>query len=534
MTCYGGVRSKVLVSQGGNLTAVERTACQLGAPPCSTLCMVKIEKKSSASSARDFASILAMPLGLLRLGVEVVVYVLLVLGMLTLGWVTPEGQRFAVMAMLIPAVYCLLLIGSGYWQRDSFPNANRWLLLGGAICLWGLLYLLPIGNVARLPEAKGTPATAPTSSASASAQSLEDAMRYHGIEEVPRMLALDPYKAPGSVRHLIAWVGLTLALMHIVRRRSSGLRLFYFLGILGVVQGLIGAASLMDPSTPFARGTFYNRNHFGALMAMLWPLMFAALRILYVQGKGRFAKPMFTGENPLLLLGGLLFLATLGFIASTSRGAILLGGASVVGYICHESFLFARRQSDVEYDMGIAESRSPVPQALKLLGLAVIFMALLGIAIFLVEMRGTKFAFEVNRIEIWLTAWRGFTDHWIMGVGPGGGHRLLDLYATGLSDTPMIYSHSEWVEIVLEFGALGTLLLGGILFWAIIGTLEGWRKQKLSHLRTVSIVRRAAGWGCVAAMATGLAEFHLRIPSIQIVFSLLFAMWVAFGYSNEK
>jgi O-antigen ligase len=105
-------------------------------------------------------------------------------------------------------------------------------------------------------------------------------------------------------------------------------------------------------------------------------------------------------------------------------------------------------------------------------------------------------------------------DHWARGVGAGGFRYLFPIY---IKDKPLIYengrlfwnhAHNDWLEIPIELGLTGVLLIAGALGWI------GWAWTKSGGWRNPLTLMIALGCGQV--MAHAVMDFPFQNPAILV------------------
>ncbi|MSU31379.1 MAG: hypothetical protein EXS25_01725 [Pedosphaera sp.] len=144
-----------------------------------------------------------------------------------------------------------------------------------------------------------------------------------------------------------------------------------------------------------------------------------------------------------------------------------------------------------------------------------------------------KFDSGLSRLWLWRPVWRMWEDNWLLGVGPGQFDSRFPAYRTAENPLNPQHVHNEFLEVLVEYGAVGGMLvgLGGILF--IYGL---WRTSKhvergASDLAVKASNRTAFFAGAVTAV-TGfsvhcLFEFNLHIPANAVLVALLLGMLVS-------
>jgi hypothetical protein len=133
----------------------------------------------------------------------------------------------------------------------------------------------------------------------------------------------------------------------------------------------------------------------------------------------------------------------------------------------------------------------------------------------------------MSRPWIWKPTWRMWKDHAAFGVGPGHFDAYFPQYRPGEIRTDPEFVHNEYLNILVDYGAIGAALAAaglGVVGWSL------WRTSKhvergLGDLGIKNSNRTAFFAGAVAGLA-GFAvhcafEFNLHIPAIAIEVALV-------------
>lgn len=297
--------------------------------------------------------------------------------------------------------------------------------------------------------------------------------------------------------------------------------------LLSIAEALFGLGNRNGPSTGLsektaylgsATGTFINRGHFGAFLVFgvgaawglagtLFPLLPDEVR-KHQQRKRRSSQPpgiLEASGDRLQRLGllafatGLLFVALL---ASTSRGPVL---SLLVAGVIVGAWTRYRRDDGVHLGIGLAV---PIAGAMVAAVAAGPFGALARF-----RALGMEDVSLTARTEYWAASISAFLDAPLFGAGLGAWRfatapheRVPHLYMPG-------HAHNEYLEILVEIGAIGSAALLAVAFAAV----NGIRKR----LDLVEHDWRSSGaiGGCVILLALALqsiGDFQLRTPGVAI------------------
>jgi tetratricopeptide (TPR) repeat protein len=293
-------------------------------------------------------------------------------------------------------------------------------------------------------------------------------------------VVLNGVKSPGCRRFLCVF----LAALGVV---SCGLSCYeHFVNPHWLMLGRIQHDQFLGRAT----GPFGIPNSMGVFMAMLIPPVAA-----FVFRKGSSAG--------LRILSGIALCALVtGFVLAISRGAwIALAGALVIRALLTPGLSVARR-------IGIA---------FAILCGAVAIVAFLYFSYPLMRERSIEFVQDVGertRPIVWRGAWKIFAAHPVVGGGAGCFDVLFEAYRPeGFRDEP-IFAHDDYLNTLADYGVIGFVFFFGPM--AYLG-FRGARARGLA----------AAAWTGLLAFSLHLfVDFHLKIPALAMVFSLIAALVV--------
>lgn len=303
------------------------------------------------------------------------------------------------------------------------------------------------------------------------------------------------------------------------RRRNRMLMVLILMVLLealyGLGEDLSGRHSILGycNTSDIACGTFYNRNHFAALLAMFTPISlgwtFYCLQPMYSHrlkeciashslNEGLFSKRGLWILVPVVLM--------LGVIQSASRGgcsSMLLGSALF--------FAWAAKSRAVRALSGVT--------------------ALMGL-ITLVYAYNSDYQIVINRMDellqngevreiIWKNSMAIFKDFQLFGVGLGNFSKIYSRYSTVDTTVYPYQAHNEWLE---GFVALG--VVGMIFVILIVGSLLVIAAIDLSRHHEGKLWRLGCWCGLVGMGTHCFVEFNLHIPSICVTTFFIVGMLV--------
>ena len=344
-------------------------------------------------------------------------------------------------------------------------------------------------------------------------------MRANGIGEPWRPLAIVPGAAVNAAASLIlptTALVLTAGLPDTERKRLPGLVLV--LVSLSMLLGLLqfSGAAINNPfinDTPGqVSGSFANRNHLalflalGCLLAPVWA---------FLDGH----EPRWRGPTAF----GLVLLFVLTILASGSRTGLLLGVLALgIG------FMVVRR--------GVGRALGRYPRWV----FPALISALVGvIAIFVLISFTADRALSITRV---LAADPGqdmralslptvlamIGDYFPFGSGLGGFDRIFRIHETLplLSLTYFNHAHNDWLEIVLDAGLPGLLLLLAAVLWWTWASVRAWRagpRHALPKLGSAMLL---------LMMIASIFDYPARTPMIMAMI-IIAGMWLS-GNPDER
>ena len=256
--------------------------------------------------------------------------------------------------------------------------------------------------------------------------------------------------------------------------------------------------------------TFVNPNHLAAFLVMLVPLALAQAFL----GRGNPVQRIVAGYAALMMLGGIA--------VTMSRGG-WIGAAAAVAIF---SLWLLRRP----------QYRIPVAVLMAVVGI--------GAAVFLVQSEKARARVDaltesgrkdsgLFRAWIWKPAFRMWSDHRLLGVGPGQFDSRFPAYRTPTTPLSPKHVHNEYLELLVEYGAVGTGIaaLGMAAFGYGLLRTSRHVERGSSDLGVKQSNRTAFFAGGVAGLG-GLAihcifDFNLHIPAIAVTAAILSGILVS-------
>ncbi len=328
-----------------------------------------------------------------------------------------------------------------------------------------------------------------------------------------------------------AWLTVCTVWTGFTRRRSLQLLLFVLasnatlLALDGFIQPLItpyrilGILNWHPETTPYA--SFIYKNHAGAYFALLAFVPGALAMWLYDHGERTFKKSTPTG---LLAIAGFFVGGSVLFTNSRGASAIL----TIACLLLTGWFFLRRRLRPDNNPMSPATMAITVVFAATLLSVAS-YVNLTGIYVRIDRLMKEQSADESSRMRLQAYA-AGMTmlgDNWDRGIGSGGFRYLFPEY---IKKYPTVYAggylywehaHRDWIEIPIELGLAGSLLLVAGAMWGLRFFV---RHRVVWHSLAVPILL-----GCSQTLVHAWFDFPFQCPAILITWLALVAItarWV--------
>ena len=249
-----------------------------------------------------------------------------------------------------------------------------------------------------------------------------------------------------------------------------------------------------------ATGTFTNRNHFAGLLALSWPFGLAV--ILGARGHWQRSLPRLVGPGVALLYSLLVGVA---ICASHSRAGLVAALTGLAAWL-----LVARRGSG---------DGPGVPRWVYWAAPAAGLVAAVAISGELATERFARLFEQSDRLRVWAALLDLPGRTWLLGAGAASFSDVFKTVQPAELRPSYLHAHSEYVELVFDFGLLGTMAIA-LCAWA------WWQRVRPRHPSWL----QAGAFGGIAAVAVHcLVDFDLQIPGLALPF------WVLLGLAvNEN
>lgn len=162
-------------------------------------------------------------------------------------------------------------------------------------------------------------------------------------------------------------------------------------------------------------------------------------------------------------------------------------------------------------------SRIALPVSLLVLAAGVAFIASKPMA---VDAIGGASASVSSRTAIWATTTEAIAASFPAGTGLGSFEQAYRQFEDpmAVSAEYVNHAHNDYLELILELGAPGLILIAGFLLWWLVAAVRIWSSAVSTPFA------RAATIATVTVLAHSIVDFPLRTAAIAALFAALVAI----------
>ncbi|MCC6869672.1 MAG: O-antigen ligase family protein [Burkholderiales bacterium] len=419
------------------------------------------------------------------------------------------GNRALPLAVLeLAAIGLLLGLVLRHPRGIGYPSLPRILVAAGAVLLvYPLLQLVP------LPPAwwRALPGHAPYAEVIDTFADAAAAGRWRPISLVPAATAygwlalLLPLAAVLAVRVLTpARVATLLVAMTVLAGLQS---------LIGLLQVVAGDASMLylgnRDAFGTATGTFVNRNHLAALLAMMLPPVVGLM--VYQRRRARHGGSRFdeaganlVAQRALVFASAALMLLCLVFTRSRAGIAFALAGLAC------SSILLVRGRGETWH------------ARLAVGGVVVVGLALaaaIGLAPVAERLEPDALRLSgAGRLALYAAVLRGAVDLLPFGSGLSTFASVFPRFQEGVGGASYDYAHNDYLQALFELGVPGVLVVALLVTGYVVRMAALVRH---GSERSFTLLQIAAGIGLLPVMLHSAFDFPLRMPGNAVWFATL-------------
>lgn len=330
-----------------------------------------------------------------------------------------------------------------------------------------------------------------------------------GIRPSFEPISLTPHAGLYSVFGLIPGIAMFCSLVRLKHCRAEWLAISMLAGtIAGILLGLfqVSSSSRVSSWYPYqqtnygsAVGFFANANHMAILIVANIPFLAALAASAKLKNRNRNSSALLLASSIAIVL----------FIGLSLTGS--LAGVGILLPVLVGSSLILFRSS---WHMRLWILVGVV--VLSIATVVVLQLNQIGAQIF----SNQAVTSVVTRQEIFSTTWKAILDFFPFGSGLGSFEQVYHLYElpAQVTTTYVIHAHNDYLELALEMGLAGVLLIGAFLVcWAT----AAWRMFKPTGGGPYA---RAAAVASAGILIHSFVDYPLRTAAISAVFGMCLAV----------
>lgn len=411
----------------------------------------------------------------------------------------------ALMTMELMGIALLLIIFWGNLAKGRLEKPVLWFLLGSLLC--ALAYLIPIPDVAweQLPGRAFY------------AEHL-NWLNTSSIAWNYQALSLIPIRTISGLLALLAPLAIFLTVVSLPSRKLLWLVVVLLFTAFSQALLSMGQYFIQDQALFFRiwsggvpLGTYINQNHFVVFMEMVEPLAIGLMMMAILsQNLGK------TLKISLATLFGLISLAlTFTPLLTTSR----MGAALLILSI----FLSFWAMTTPEIRKKVAAPIFALRFVLLILAIVIQLNVLQQIVtITYVDRLVPQAALGDLRWVLYSTTFEAIQNFLPIGTGPGTTPQVYQLYQPTTINLFVNHTHNDFIELMLDMGGLGLLIICLIMFFYIRCWWQLWQDKSSGF----KLLQTGAGVGILLALLYSLTDFGLHTPANAVFFAFLFGVFL--------
>lgn len=292
------------------------------------------------------------------------------------------------------------------------------------------------------------------------------------------------------------------------------IRLCIAVAVVQAVWGLaqLGPSSWLHFGSAFKGviGSFGNANHLASFLVMILPLA-----ILETRNARKVEATSPHGGHTAWLWGLAVFVLVLAVLAGQSRAGLATGMLAGIGVVL---LLPSATMRSRPWRWRVGAIVMAVAAALAAVGIG-------GLRRF----EGSILTADASfRQQAFAATWEAAQRFWPLGSGLGSFSAVYPRFQPANSAADyMEHAHSDYVQLLMELGALAPLLLALALALALAQAVRlGRRLASGRRSSNEEHAMLAAGLGLLALLLHAWVDFNLRIPALAMLGSFLFGVFM--------
>jgi O-antigen ligase len=442
----------------------------------------------------------------------------MLLALLTFVFILGGGSRGDIDSLILlrPVAFLCLGIGIFLLNRDAIAQFWPALALFGGLMVVAMIQLIPLPPSiwAALPGH----------------QDFAEAAKLTGTADVWRPISLVPSMTKNSVLALL--VPLAVSVLYCAAAPKFRKNAFWVIVIAAITSIVLGILQLaVDPQSPLffyritnngsAVGLFANANHSAVFLAVAFPIIYYLIRQYPKISEGR--------QIAILVVLWVLFCAIV--LAIGSRGGLALFLISSVLLIC----IIALK--DVRKNDGKPKGKSVFNRILIFAPMVAVFLALSFYSANNLAFTDSvaSLSEDMNdelRWELLPVLTTMVQDFFPFGAGGGTFPYIYYKYEPLELVSSSLYlnrAHSDFLEVVFEFGLFGLIIIA----LAAFGTIKYLWKNRRIKSSDQSLLLFVSVSGMAVLLAMSIFDYPLRTPSLACVFAILLLSIFRVGHKTE-
>jgi len=261
-------------------------------------------------------------------------------------------------------------------------------------------------------------------------------------------------------------------------------------------------------------GPYINKNHFSGYMELAIPLAMGFVLYKYsnaglrVNGRIKGLVEFSTSAEfvPVVLYSLAATALSAAIFMTLSRGGVL----GLVSSGLFFTALAAARKSLKRGGFAVALA------AAFMLAFA-LFMSWAGLERRLIEVADLD---RISRLDIWADSIRMWRDFPVTGIGLGAFNSVYRLYQSKYPLVTFEHAENDYVELLVETGALGAAAFASLICLFFYVTIRKWRSRHGGFVKCMALGGISS---CVAIAVHSLTDFNMRIPANAMTLTVIAA-----------